>query len=391
MSVATDRDEADGPTTLRDREGRAREPRRGENKVQTPDGRTVRPMATLLCPRCGDELPTQEPGLCDACYAEELDALDVPERTSFRVCTRCGSYDLGEGWRSSGEAIPEEELAADRVMKQVGAHVEARDVGLDLRVERTAPTRYRVDVGLTGTVRDEAVAERREVLVDVDRTTCDTCSKIAGGYYESVVQVRADGRDPREEELDRARSIAYQVAGEDYGDRETFVADVEPVTAGLDVSMSTAKAGEEVARRLVDEYGGRYDDSATLVGEDADGQELYRVTYAVRLPRYVAGDVVRVEGTPVLVQSVGSSLRGRHLVTDDRIRFDAAEAAPLGRIEEAEETTVVDVRGGDIQVIDPATHEATTLRKPAWCDAEPGGTVSALSTADGVVLVPPED
>ena len=88
------------------------------------------------------------------------------------------------------------------------------------------------------------------------------------------------------------------------GDRDAFVTEVSRAPAGVDVKLSTTKLGKTVATRIRQEFGGEVSDSETLVTEDEDGNEVYRVTYAVRLPPYPAGTVIQPEGEdPVLVRS----------------------------------------------------------------------------------------
>ena len=52
-----------------------------------------------------------------------------------------------------------------------------------------------------------------DINVRVDRASCDRCSRISGGYYESKVQIRAEPRTPDEAELLRALEIGTRTIG----------------------------------------------------------------------------------------------------------------------------------------------------------------------------------
>jgi len=238
-------------------------------------------------------------------------------------------------------------------------------------------------------VRGYRVEDERRVRVVLRRETCPTCAKRSGGYYESVVQIRAGGRDPTEEETERALEHAYEVAGRDYGDRDTFVTKTEEVRGGLDIYMSTSNAGMQVARRMVEEYGGGYDDTATLVGEK-DGEELYRVTYAVSLPEFVPGDVVSIDGTALLVTDNSGVLKGVDLRTGSRRSVSDADTEPerLGSARDAEPATLVTVSDDEVQILDPSTYETVTVRRPSFLAASQGEEVEVLSTSEGVFPVP---
>ncbi|MFW5929220.1 MAG: 60S ribosomal export protein NMD3 [Halobacteriota archaeon] len=341
-------------------------------------------MRTVPCPDCGAEIHPDS-HRCDACYARDIELLEVPGRVEIDVCVDCGSYDLGGGWTSEDAARPEEEIAIEAVEDALGLHVEAERPSISLAVERRDPNTYVADVTAGASVRGNDVVESREIEVRVNRTTCTTCSRRSGGYYESVVQLRADGRDPTEDEIERAIEIAYGVAGRDYGDRETFVTKTEEVAGGVDVYMSTTASGRQVADRLAAEHDAAVSDSATLVGE-REGEELYRVTYAVSLPRYVEGDVVELEGTPLLVESSGRLLRCLDLETGERATVDPDDVEQVGSVEDARRTQVVSQSEDEIQVLDPETMETVTLLRPEYVGEQE--TVAALSTEEGVVLLP---
>jgi len=342
---------------------------------------------SVPCPECG--APTDEGELCDECYANDVELLDAPDEVEVRVCAKCGSYVRDGGWRSHDEPLPDEELAVNAVKDALGVHVEAHEPRLSLGVENRDTNTLEVDVEAVAYVRGYRIEDERVVRVSLNHETCPTCAKRSGGYYESVAQIRADGRDPTEDEKESALEHAYSIAGLDYGDRDTFVTKTQEVRGGLDIYMSTSDAGLQIARRMTDEYGGGYDDSATLVGEK-DGEELYRVTYAVSLPEFVPGDVVEVDGTPLLVTQNEGVLKGIDLSTGDRRSFSDASPEHLGRAEDAEPTTVVNISedGKEIQILDPTTYETVTVTRPSFIVAAQGEEVDVLSTSEGVYPVP---
>lgn len=359
--------------------------------LMTVDGvRGLMESVSVPCPECG--APTDEGELCDECYAESLEPLDVHDEVEVRVCANCGSYVRDGGWTSHDEPVPDEDLAVWGVRDALGVHVEAREPRLSVGVERRDPSSLVVAVDIEAYVRGYRVEDSRTVRVRLEHETCPTCAKRSGGYYESVAQIRAEGREPTEDEKDRALEHAYGIAGRDYGDRDTFVTKTEEVRGGLDIYMSTSDAGKQVARRMTDEFGGGYDDSATLVGEK-DGEELYRVTYAVSLPEFVPGDVVEVDGTPVLVTHNDGVLKGFDLRTGDRRSFYDASPDRLGRAEDAEPTTVVSLSGDgeEVQLLDPETYETVTVERPSFLEPTQGEEVGVLSTPEGVFPVPGTD
>ncbi|MEF8776442.1 MAG: 60S ribosomal export protein NMD3 [Haloarculaceae archaeon] len=350
-----------------------------------------------------EESPAEEPRdsdavLCTDCYLDRFDLVDAPDRIELRVCSQCGAVHRGNRWVDVG-AEDYTDVAVDAVTEALGVHVDADAVSWQVAPEQVDPTTIRMHCGFTGEVRGTTVSEEVTVPVKIGRETCDRCGRIAGGSFASTVQVRAADREPTDAELERAKTIAHDLVAdlEADGDREAFVTEVAEVDGGLDVKLSTTHLGERVARRVVDEFGGEYTDSERLITEDEDGNEVYRLSYAVRLPAYRQGEIIDPEAGdgPVLVRSVRGNLKGTGLATGDRYEAafeagDAPEARRLGWREDAQRTTLVAVEDDHaVQVLDPETFEAQTVPRPDYLDPD-ADEVSVFKSRAGLHVLPDE-
>jgi len=358
-----------------------------------------------FCPRCGDPVPARAeplPGaprsrdarLCDACYFDDYEMIDAPDRIEVLVCSGCGAVHRGNRWVDV-DARDYTDVAVDEVSEALGVHVDARDVTWAVDPEQVDENTIRMHCQFTGVVRETPLEESVVVPVKISRGTCDRCGRIAGGYYASTVQVRATDRTPTPEERARAVEIAesHVADKEGDGDREAFVTEIKETDDGPDVKLSTNGLGEEVSRRIVRELGGSVESYPTLVTEDGDGNEVYRVTYAVRLPKVTAGDVIDPDDGdgPVLVRSVSGNLKGVRLVTGEPYEesFDEGiEARRLATRDDAVETTVVTVEDDHaVQVLDPETYEAKTVPRPDFFDPD-AETTPVVKTRSGLHVVP---
>jgi nonsense-mediated mRNA decay protein 3 len=360
-----------------------------------------------FCPRCGDPVPPREeplPGtprekdavLCNACYFEDFDLVDAPDRIEVQVCSQCGAVYRGNRWTDVG-ARDYTDVAIEEVSEALGVHVKAREVTWGVEPEQVDENTIRMHCQFSGVVRGTLVEEEVVVPVKISRGSCDRCGRIAGGYYASVVQVRATDRTPTPEEERRAVEIAeaFVADRESAGDRNAFVTEVTETPDGPDVKLSTNQLGQAVATRITRELGGEVESYPTLVTEDEDGNEVYRVTYAVRLPKFTPGDVIDVEDGdgPVLVRSVTGNLKGVRLTTGEpyEASFEEGETPDgrrLGTTADAEETTVVAVEDEHaVQVLDPETFEAKTVSRPDYFD--PGAaSVPVLKSRAGLHVLP---
>ncbi|MFB6161062.1 MAG: 60S ribosomal export protein NMD3 [Haloferacaceae archaeon] len=359
-----------------------------------------------FCPRCGDPVPEREtplPGergdrdaaLCDACYFADFDLVDAPDRIEVPVCATCGAVRRGNSWRDVG-ARDYTDVAVDEVTEALGVHLNAEEVRWGVEPEQVDENTVRMHCQFSGVVRGTPVEETVVVPVRISRGTCDRCGRIAGGYHNAVVQVRADERVPTDEERDRAVELAesYVAQREADGDREAFVTEVERTDDGVDLKLSTTKMGQGAANRIARELGGCVESYPTLVTEDEDGNEVYRVTFAVRLPRFAPGDVIAPDDDdPVLVTGVGDRLTGTRLTTGEayetsRDDGDAPDATKLGTVEDAAETALVAVEDDHaVQVLDPETYETKSVPRPAYLDPD-AETVPVLRSRAGLHVLP---
>jgi nonsense-mediated mRNA decay protein 3 len=364
-----------------------------------------------FCPRCGEtveergERPRKPGGggpksvLCDDCYFEEFDLVDAPDRVEVTVCGRCGAVQRGNRWVDVG-ADDYTDVAVDAVTEALGVHVDAESISWQVAPEQVDETTIRMHCQFSGVLRGTALTEEVMVPVKIGRGTCERCGRIAGGSFASVVQVRADDRTPTDEELTRAREIAeaYIADREQKGDRNAFITEVGEVEEGLNMKISTNQMGQGIAKQMVEELGGSFSDSERLISEDDDGNKLYRVTFAVRLPRYRPGEVIDPEDGdgPVLVTSVRGNLKGRRLASGERYEAsfedeNAPDAERLGEREDAEETTLVAVEDDHaVQVLDPETYQTKSVPRPDYLDTD-AESVPVLKSRAGLHILPEDD
>ncbi|ADQ65732.1 hypothetical protein GL213_00605 [Halogeometricum borinquense] len=362
-----------------------------------------------FCPRCGDPVPEREeplPGmprdrdavLCDACYFEDFDLVDAPERIEVRVCSQCGAVHKGNRWVDVG-ARDYTDVAIEEVSEALGVHLKAEDVQWGVEPEQVDQNTIRMHCSFSGFVRDTHIEETVTVPVKISRQTCKRCGRIAGGYYSSIVQIRAEERDPTKEEAQRAVEIAesYIEEREETGDRNAFISEISNSGDGPNIKISTNQMGSGVAKHVVRELGGNVEEYPTLVTEDGDGNEVYRVTYAVRLPKFTPGEIIDPDDDdgPVLVRSVRGNLKGVRLDSGEQYesQFEEGEtpdARRLGTVEDAAETTVVTVEDENaVQVLDPETYESKTIARPDYFDSD-AAMVHVLKSRSGLHILPDE-
>jgi nonsense-mediated mRNA decay protein 3 len=347
--------------------------------------------SSLFCPRCGKE--TSQEGLCEACFQEKYVVFDLPQVVEVTICSQCPSYKVGELWVVTKLKTYEElaKKAADRNLRlALNINKDVSQPKIHITSEFFNPNILRAEVAVSGTIEGRSVNTEAEAEVRIHKESCDICSRIAGGYYEAIIQIRAQGRLPSKKELNRALKIADDVLAkaEKAGDRLAFVSDVMELPEGTDIYVGSTASGRQIARAIADDTGGTIIESPKLVGAK-DGKGLYRVTFAVRFPGIVPGDIVRMHGSLVLVEKVGRRIAGTDLATGFSTSIPAEEEPEkVANAAQAMMTVLVSEDGNSVQILDPETYVPLTLKKPAFLTQEPGGDVQVIKTKDGVFLLP---
>jgi nonsense-mediated mRNA decay protein 3 len=360
-----------------------------------------------FCPRCGETIERDESldidgpdaALCDSCYLDEYDLVSAPDRIQVRVCSRCGAVHRGNRWVDVG-AEDYTDVAVEEVTEALSVHVGADSVSWQVAPEQVDPNTIRMHCQFSGVLRGTPLAREVTVPVKISRETCTRCGQIAGGSYAATVQVRARQRSPSEAELDRAVDIAeaYVDDREDRGDRNAYITEIGDADDGKNIKVSTSQLGRAIAERIVRQLGGTVDESRRLITEDEDGERVYRMAYAARLPAYRPGEVIDPadgEG-PVLVSSVQGNLKGTRLTTGEKYEAafedgEAPDAERLGWREDGAQTTLVAVEDERaVQVLDPETYESKTVSRPAYMDDD-AEEVSVLKSRAGLHVLPDDE
>ena len=234
-----------------------------------------------FCPMCGKKTDEFFDCLCRECFKKEIKLIKAQKlEISVSKCVNCGGYFKGK------ERISVEKAVVDSVRKEIrkrygyGCVVEAEELEKELKADEN---RAVVFLNVKTAIKGVEIEESGEVGVIFKKETCERCSKIAGGYYAGIVQIRAEDRIPMDEELVRAEEIAYSELGE-----TDFISKERKLKEGLDIYVSSMACGRRISRGVVKKLGGSFSESRKLYGRK-DGRNVYRVSFSVRLPGLQGG------------------------------------------------------------------------------------------------------
>ena len=339
-----------------------------------------------ICPLCGQP---SEGDLCDRCRVGKTRWMEASSRVECTTCPTCGSRKTGAIWQDS--PVTREELTKELVVRAVRLIPEARDAEFQVTSRDRSLNRTIAKVRVKAKVFGVPVEDEAEMEVVWRGETCDRCSRISGGYFEGVVQVRAADRalSPREQEVATRIACDVEERLQEGGARLSFISRMTE-DEGLDIVVGQSSMGERIAQEITGALGGRYTVHPKLTGEK-DGKRLFRITYSLRLPRFQKGDVVEVDGEYLEVRETGKrQLKVFHLGTGSMTILPPSSTYRIvGNVRDSIPALIAYIEGGTAGIIDPGTFATREVRIPGWVKAAAGSQVSVLPDrqADRIVIV----
>ena len=341
-----------------------------------------------FCVKCGKDCEESLYGMCIDCWLDGRRLTALPHHVDLRVCTNCGEFLFGDRWVSKDLETAVQDAAVDALTVIRDAKVE----GVSTTYECQDPYVYVVTVRTDCDVMGYKATDEASTIVRIKNNVCKRCSRQLGSYYEAILQIRTGAKGNLTKEQ-REEALAFT---EDYVSRAAvtnkslFITKMEIVNGGVDVYLSSISLGKNLAKEFSEIYCAETKESPKLVGQTTDGQDMYRLTYLVRLPEYHVGDVVVFEHRYCKLTRVSGS-GGRVL---DLMNFreksvrksDMTEIKLYEKADDLKEATVVNRSGQEIQVLHPDNYSTVDLRIPEGYEV--GETVRTVVIDDALYLVP---
>jgi 60S ribosomal export protein NMD3 len=333
-----------------------------------------------ICPDCGE----RSYGVCERCLAKNHTVSTIPNFLSIKVCPTCSDHFSNGKWINEG--------TNGAIARAVGEalNIDPNEAALTIVSNQVSPTIIHAYVEINVSGRESY--KSFDVEVRVNRATCDRCSRISGGYYESKVQIRADHRRPKRIELNRALKIAsVTIELVQKTDRLAFIAKTIWLKEGIDLYIGSVKAAKRIARALIREMGGTLSDSAKLTGR-RDGKDVYRVTIVVRLPKFPTGTIILSRQHIYEICSTTNTTNAFDLETGYRTALNAEElrtAELIGTRNDGKRTLLVAIDADEVHLLDPETYATLTIKKPQYISKEDEGReIKVVKTQERVFILP---
>ncbi|NJE07067.1 Nonsense-mediated mRNA decay NMD3 like protein [Thermococcus sp. M39] len=360
-------------------------------------------MSERFCYRCGIGESEGGPlidGLCQVCFRKENPVLLMESELNTELCQNCGSY------KKKGVWVDPQNYELDQLIFEVAENALLENLALDERVKEIRiipkeeldeieelpvgvayvsyePVNWHIDyfpaiviyeVEVKARIHElqkELHYEKKTVTVYVRQTVCPRCQKFLGGYFEAILQVRAEDRELTKEERDEIVKLVQEKVDEIMKkDRMGFIQDTVELDEGIDFYMGSTRSARKLAQAIRDKYGGTISEAYELVGLDRQtSKEVYRTSVSVRLPKFRKGDIVSDKnGNVYRVEEVnGKGMNLTNLATHESEHKDwkTIKREGVDLVEhERKEAMLTSLTPKEAQFMDMENYETFEIERP---------------------------
>ena len=319
----------------------------------------------MFCPECGSSDKEMIDNICIDCFLKDFQLLTIPPHINVTVCSHCNSK-LEEGkWIESN--IPTEEIIYRALERNIKLEEIAKEEIIDLKINKMRGSIAECTIEAEAKVLNETIQETHKTNVQIKKSACPTCSKRNSGYYEAVIQLRADERELTSEEKVYAEEIIFNTLNKLFKkDKLAYIAEKLNPKEGTDYYIGSYKSAKKVLTSLRKNFGGIVKESPRLISQDkSTGKGLYRIWISLRLPKFQIGDFIKYNnrvGQILFIDNdkgIGIDLNTNENFSLPWNKYNNIEI--LKKREEIETTSIISKSPNMIQILEPNTYSAIDL------------------------------
>lgn len=306
----------------------------------------------MICIKCGTQTTENIKGLCTDCYRKSQNMFHLPAKIDLEKCSHCGSYKIGTEWRRNKDT-PQKILHKKITMDPYLSHP---DITIDTRQN---PWKIQCRGNIYGT----QVTENYTLPIKIHGTSCPRCSMIMGGYYESILQIRATHRKVTNKEKNMIHDIiTKKIMGSH--DPKAFISKIDETPQGIDYYLGEQHIADTLTRILKQRFHAATKKSVTLIGVK-DGQKVYRVTHLIRLPPCNINDFLIFQDTLYQVLDMKTHVLLRNLYSGKNQSISYKDLDSVEIIQpEIKHALIISETQKELQIMDPDTYKMYDIIKP---------------------------
>ncbi len=337
----------------------------------------------MYCIKCGSDERTYG-NLCEKCLIDDRELVKVPPYVKRIICPECGDYLIGSSsWVrpfDGMQTIVENNLEFDKLVS---------DPSIDFDEFPEGTNEFQIELSVEINIEELFLEIPLSFKLRTKKQVCDVCSRKRGGYFEAIIQIRGDGRDPSDSDMEGISRFLNKSLDENKSDRQAFLTKESKVKGGTDYYMGSSGLSKSQVRDLQSRFGGKVTETSRIFGQN-DGKDVFRYTYSLRLPKMRKDDIVSDKKDTYIVTSVSKNfafLKDLNTWGKKKIRYDEFNKFTVNMGGYTISKAVIIHEGEkEIQIMDPVTFKPITIKKPQDYISE-GQETTIIKIDDDMYLI----
>lgn len=293
-----------------------------------------------FCAVCGTTTGPFLDNLCENCYKKEHPLnIELIKTLDIEICPLCGNLKV----QGTNITTWNKEEDLEQILREVARRAILERIQTDFFYEYEFTDNIEEDKIMNYGIKEfqiqttiiaspfEEFSDFKEeftTTLKLQRSSCSECSKYKSGYYEGILQIRADNRKLNEQEVETLETQIENIMGRFEDSKMMYILDFDADQDGITCKTSTKYLAETLAREIKNLTAGKLSIAYELKTQARDGTDVYQNTYLVRLPPYATGDIIEYEDVFWVVRNISDtkikleSLENREIKTFDRKRIE---------------------------------------------------------------------
>jgi len=346
----------------------------------------------MFCPQCGETDEELIDGVCKSCFLKDLVLAEIPDEIEITICAHCESRLFRGKWQEL--EISDEEIILNTLKQHLRVNKNASNVEVSVEILLSRGANIECLIHIKADVFGQIIQQDHNLNVKIIRTVCPQCSKFASGYYEAVIQMRADKRVLDEEEINEIDSLILEKIDKmSVKNKMAYISQRSTLKKGVDYYVGSYKVAQKLVNTLKDHFGGMIKESPRLMGRDKSaGKDLYRVWISLRIPYFRVYDFVRYENLFGQIISIdGKKIVIKDLNTLNQISIqwrDYNKLETIAKKENVKKAIVTAKTPNFIQVLHPDTYEPVDIDiNPKFANIQIGSEVPVILIEGNVYIL----
>ncbi|MGC8581900.1 MAG: NMD3-related protein [Thermoplasmata archaeon] len=124
---------------------------------------------------------------CKECYFKNHTVVQIPDKITVMHCKFCNAVQIGKGWYND---ISLDKIVISNLKLDKGSKIDSISIKMVSGNEYQAIYNVTLNIYVSTDFDNATVVIDKDITVKNNYSVCVKCSRLRGGYYEDIVQIR---------------------------------------------------------------------------------------------------------------------------------------------------------------------------------------------------------